>query len=64
MSEGKMWGMINTRSLKNITQQELAKLVGEDQAEISKIENKVSNPTRKRLEKIADALGVTVKDLY
>lgn len=64
MKENKMYGMIEIRKSKGLSQIELAELTGEDQAEISKIENKVSNPTRKRLEKIADALGVSVKELY
>ncbi len=48
----------------NLTQEELAKLSGMPLGTLSRIINGRTNPTIKTLEKIANALGVTVKDLF
>jgi putative transcriptional regulator len=53
------------RRLKDITQVELAKLAGVDQTTISDIERgKSKNPSLETARKIADALGVTVDDIF
>lgn len=60
----KMEGMIKIRKEQNLTQIELGKKNGTNQGAISRIENRTSNPTQKMLQRIADALGVTIKELY
>ena len=51
----------SARNLKNITQTELSKITGIHQAEISKIERGVGNPSIKTLERIAKGLGLTLE---
>jgi DNA-binding XRE family transcriptional regulator len=49
--------VIGLRLKHGLTQAELAKRCGIDQAEISRIETGNANPTARTLERIADALG-------
>ncbi|WP_276796244.1 helix-turn-helix domain-containing protein [Fusobacterium gonidiaformans] len=49
--------LIDARIKKDLTQKELAELVGTKQANISRLENGNSNPSIKFLEKVANALG-------
>ncbi len=49
------------RLLKEMSQECLAKKVGIDQSDLSKIERGTLNPTVKMLEKIANGLGVKLK---
>ena len=49
-----------TRKAKNISQQELSKMTGIIQADISRIENGKSNPTINVITRLADALGMKV----
>ena len=42
---------------KNFTQEELAKLIGMDQADLSKLEKGLANPSIKTLNRIADGLN-------
>lgn len=60
----KMLNIRKYRKIKNMSQQELAKLAGIDQTYISKLENGTSNnPTFGTIEKIAKALDIAVNDL-
>lgn len=49
------------RTEKNISQTELARITGIHQAEISKIERGIGNPSIKTLERIAKGLGVKLE---
>lgn len=49
------------RELKGLTQSELAKLTGIHQAEISKIERGIGNPSVKTLDRIAKGLGLNLE---
>ena len=51
------------RRAKNITQKELARAIGVDESVISRYEKGIIKPPAKRLEKIADYLGVSVNTL-
>ncbi len=53
--------MLNARNEKHITQQELSKLTGITQGDISKIENGNANPSIKTLKRIAYALDCELK---
>lgn len=53
--------LIELRNSLNMTQKELSKLTGIDQADISRIERGLSNPTIKLLQKIADSLNMTLE---
>ena len=53
--------MINARTSQNITQKELSKRTGIDQADISKIENGSRNPTLSMLKRLANGLGMDLK---
>ena len=48
----------------NMTQEELAAKVGVSKATISNYENDITRPACSKLSKIADAFGVTVRDLF
>ena len=52
--------LMKTREELNITQQELSKRSHVDQADISKIERGIGNPTIAKIEKLFDALGKTI----
>lgn len=53
--------MIKARKSQNLTQKQLAKLTGIDQADISKLENGQRNPTIQLLKRIADSMNMTLK---
>lgn len=53
--------LIELRNNLNMTQKELSKLTGIDQADISRIERGLSNPTIKLLQKIAESLNMTLE---
>ena len=53
--------MIDARIEQNLTQKELAKRTGIDQADISKLENGTRNPSLKLLKKLASGLGMQLK---
>jgi transcriptional regulator with XRE-family HTH domain len=52
------------RSNKNLSQKEVAVSIGIDQAQYSRIESGKVEPTLSSLEKIANALGITVAELF
>lgn len=52
--------LMKTREELNVTQQELSKRSHVDQADISKIERGIGNPTIAKIEKLFDALGKTI----
>ena len=52
--------IISTRKEKNLTQKELAELVGTKQSNIARLESGTYNPTLQFLQKIASALGKKV----
>ncbi len=54
----------NLRKNLNMTQEELARRVGVSEATISNYENNITRPGCTKLSRIADALGVEVKDLF
>lgn len=49
------------RKSKGLTQKELAALLGIDETRVSKYESGKQNPTIETLEKIANALNVTIE---
>ena len=51
---------VSEREKQNITQTQLAKLTHIDQGDISRIERGIGNPTLKKIEKLFDALGVSL----
>ena len=53
--------MIKIVLIKNLTQKQLAELVGIDQGDISKLENGLRNPTIQLLKRIADSMNMTLK---
>ena len=53
--------LIKARSDRKITQQQLSKLTGITQSDISKIENGSANPSMKKLLKLALALNVKLQ---
>ena len=52
------------RTAKNLSQKEIAISIGIDQAQYSRIESAKVEPTLSSLEKIAEALNVTVADFF
>lgn len=52
--------IVSEREKQNITQTQLAKLTHIDQGDISRIERGIGNPTLKKIEKLFDALGVSL----
>lgn len=53
--------LIACRNTGNLTQKQLSKLTGIDQADISKIENGKANPSIKTLTRIASAMNMNLK---
>lgn len=53
--------MLDARKIQNLTQEELAKKTGIDQADISKLENGTRNPTINLLKRLAEGLGMDLK---
>lgn len=52
---------IEARKAKNITQKELAERIGMNQADISKIENGLRNPSLNMLKKLAAGIDATLE---
>lgn len=53
--------MVNARISQNLTQKELAKRTGINQADISKLENGTRNPSLKLLKRLAAGMGMALK---
>lgn len=53
--------LIDARKAKNMTQQQLAAQTGINQADISKLERGLSNPTLNLLKRLAEGLDMYVK---
>ncbi|MCQ4774994.1 helix-turn-helix transcriptional regulator [Lacrimispora saccharolytica] len=53
--------MINTRTIQNLTQTELAEKTGISLADIKKLENGTRNPSLNLLKKLAEGIGMTLK---
>ncbi len=53
--------IMEARISQNLTQKELAKRTGINQADISKLENGTRNPSLKLLKRLADGMGMTLK---
>lgn len=53
--------MIDARKNNGLTQKELAKITGINQADISRLENGNANPSIRTLKKLADGLGMSLK---
>lgn len=53
--------MINTRTIQNLTQTELAEKTGISLADIKKLENGTRNPALNLLKKLAEGIGMTLK---
>ena len=53
--------VLKSRKYRNLTQQELADIMGTDRTRISKVERQNANPTVALLSKIASAMDMTLK---
>ena len=53
--------IIEARTSQNITQKELAERTGINQADISKLENGIRNPSVNLLKRLADGMGMVLK---
>lgn len=53
--------IVDARTSQNLTQKELAKRTGINQADISKLENGTRNPSVNLLKRLADGMGMTLK---
>lgn len=53
--------MVDARISQNLSQKELAKRTGINQADISKLENGTRNPSLKLLKRLADGMDMTLK---
>lgn len=53
--------MMKARLEKNMTQTQVAKVAGIDQADVSRVENGVGNPKISTLRRIANSLGMEVR---
>ena len=53
--------IVNARTSQNLTQNELAKRTGINQADISKLENGTRNPSVNLLKRLADGMGMALK---
>ena len=53
--------IVNARTSQNLTQNELAKRTGINQADISKLENGTRNPSVNLLKRLAEGLGMSLK---
>ena len=53
--------IVNTRTSQNLTQSELAKRTGINQADISKLENGTRNPSINLLKRLAEGMGMNLK---
>lgn len=53
--------IVNARTSQNLTQNELAKRTGINQADISKMENGTRNPSVNLLKRLAEGMGMSLK---
>ena len=53
--------IVNARTSQNLTQNELAKRTGINQADISKLENGTRNPSVNLLKRMAEGMGMSLK---
>lgn len=53
--------IVNARTSQNLTQNELAKRTGINQADISKLENGTRNPSINLLKRLAEGMGMNLK---
>ena len=53
--------IVNARTAQNLTQNELAKRTGINQADISKLENGTRNPSVNLLKRLAEGMGMSLK---
>lgn len=53
--------IVNARTSQNLTQNELAKRTGINQADISKLENGTRNPSVNLLKRLAEGMGMVLK---
>ena len=53
--------IIEARTSQNMTQKELAERTGNNQADISKLENGTRNPSVNLLKRLADGMGMVLK---
>ena len=53
--------LLDGRKEKKLTQKQLSELTGINQADISKIEKGVANPSLKTIQRLADGLNMSVK---
>ena len=53
--------LIEARTSQHLTQKELSRRTGINQADISKLENGTRNPTVNLLKRLADGMGMTLK---
>ena len=53
--------IVNARTSQNLTQSELAKRTGINQADISKLENGTRNPSITLLKRLAEGMGMNLK---
>ena len=53
--------IVNARTSQNLTQNELAKRTGINQADISKLENGTRNPSVNLLKRLAEGMGMSLK---
>jgi predicted transcriptional regulator len=53
--------LVDARTSKKLTQKELAKRCGIDQADISKLENGTRNPSIKLLQRLAESMDMILK---
>ena len=56
--------IIEARTSQNLTQKELSIRTGIDQSEISKLENRIRNPSIILLQRLADGLGMVLDISY
>lgn len=53
--------IVDARTSQNLTQKELARRTGIDQADISKLENGTRNPSINLLKRLAEGMGMVLK---
>ncbi|WHE87820.1 helix-turn-helix domain-containing protein [Lachnoanaerobaculum gingivalis] len=53
--------IVDARTAKNLTQKELSKITGINQADISKLENGTRNPTVSLLKRLAEGMGMELR---
>lgn len=53
--------IVDARTAQNLTQKELSKITGINQADISKLENGTRNPTVSLLKRLAEGMGMELR---